>query len=52
MSSLLLLFLKGVSAPELGIGTEDDVEYVQCPDPVRPHTTGGTMVSELRREDS
>ncbi|MEM4436790.1 MAG: hypothetical protein QXO22_07600 [Thermosphaera sp.] len=31
MSSLLLPLLKGVSARELGIGTEDDVGYVQCP---------------------
>ncbi|MEM1983279.1 MAG: TIGR04076 family protein [Sulfolobales archaeon] len=50
MSSLLLPFLKGVSARELGIGTEDDVGYVQCPDPGRPYTTGGTVVFELRRE--
>ncbi|MEM4452820.1 MAG: TIGR04076 family protein [Desulfurococcaceae archaeon] len=50
MSSLLLPFLKGVSARELGIGTKDDVGYVQCPDPGRPYTTGGTVVFELKRE--
>lgn len=50
MSSLLLQFLKGVSARELGIGIEDDVGYVQCPDPGRPYTTGGTVIFELRRE--
>lgn len=50
MSSLLLPFLKGVSARELGIGVEDDVGYVQCPDPGRPYTAGGTVVFELRRE--
>lgn len=50
VSSLLLPFLKGVSARELGIGMEDDVGYVQCPDPGQPYTTGGTVVFELRRE--
>ncbi|MEM1672933.1 MAG: TIGR04076 family protein [Archaeoglobaceae archaeon] len=52
MSSLLLPFLKGVSARELGIGTEDDVGYVQYPDSGRSYTTGGTVISELMREDS
>lgn len=50
MSSLLLPFLKGVPAKDLGIGNEDDIGYVQCPDPGRPYTNGGTVVFELRRE--
>lgn len=50
MCSLLLPFLKGVSARELGIGREDDVGYVQCPDAGKPYTDGGTVVFELRRE--
>ncbi|MEM2589780.1 MAG: hypothetical protein QXE63_00845 [Zestosphaera sp.] len=52
MPSLLLPFLKGVSARELDIGTEDDVGYVQYPDSGRSYTTGGTVISELMREDS
>lgn len=51
MSSLLLPFLKGISAHELGIGEGDDIGYVQCPDPGKPYTTGGTVVFELRREE-
>lgn len=50
MSTLLLPFLKGVSAKDLGIGSEDGVGYVQCPDPGKPYTDGGTVVFELRRE--
>jgi len=51
MLTLLSPFLKGVSARALGIGREDDVGYVQCPDPEEPHTSGGTVVFELRREE-
>jgi hypothetical protein len=40
-------FLKGVSAKSLGIGEEDDVGYVQCPDPGEPYTSGGTVVLSL-----
>lgn len=50
MLTLLTPFLKGVSARELGIGETDDVGYVQCPDPGKPYTDGGTVVFELRRE--
>jgi len=50
MLTLLSPFLKGVSARILGIGGEDDIGYVQCPDPGKPYTCGGTVVFELRRE--
>lgn len=49
-STLLSAFLHGSSAIELGIGSEDDVGYLQCPDPGPPHTKGGTVLFELRRE--
>jgi len=49
MLTLLSPFLKGVSARELGIGSEDEVGYLQCPDPGKPYTCGGTVVFELRR---
>ena len=42
--------LKGVSATALGVGKEENVGYVQCPDPGEPYTCGGTVVFELRRE--
>jgi len=51
MLTLLPPFLKGVSAQALGIGREDNVGYVQCPDPGKPYTCGGTVVFELRREE-
>jgi uncharacterized repeat protein (TIGR04076 family) len=50
MLTLLMPFLKGVSAKVLGIGGEDDAGYVQCPDPGKPYTCGGTVVFELKRE--
>jgi len=50
MLTLLSPFLKGVSARDLGIGGEDDIGYVQCPDPGKPYTCGGTVIFELRRE--
>jgi uncharacterized repeat protein (TIGR04076 family) len=51
MLTLLTPFLKGVSTRALGIGKEDDVGYVQCPDLGEPYTCGGTVVFELRREE-
>ena len=50
MLTLLMPFLKGVSAKDLGIGSTDDIGYVQCPDPGEPYTCGGTVIFELRRE--
>ncbi|RLE67211.1 MAG: TIGR04076 family protein [Thermoprotei archaeon] len=51
MLTLLMPFIKGVSARELGIGTEDDIGYLQCPDPGKPYTRGGTVLFELKREE-
>ena len=51
MLTLLSPFLKSVLARTLGIGREDNVGYVQCPDPGGPYTCGGTIVFELRREE-
>jgi uncharacterized repeat protein (TIGR04076 family) len=50
MLTLLSPFLKGASAKVLGIGEQDDVGYIQCPDPGKPYTCGGTVIFELRRE--
>jgi uncharacterized repeat protein (TIGR04076 family) len=50
MLTLLSPLLKGVSAKVLGISEQDDVGYVQCPDPGKPYTCGGSVVFELRRE--
>ena len=48
--TLLAPLLKGVPATTLGIGKEENTGYVQCPDPGKPYTCGGTVVFELKRE--
>jgi len=50
MISLLSPFLHGVSAKLLGIGEKDDEGYLQCPDPGKPYTCGGTVIFRLKRE--
>ena len=50
MFPLLSSFIHGISAKELGIGTEKDIGYLQCPDPGPPHTKGGTVLFEIKRE--
>jgi hypothetical protein len=41
MLTLLSPLLKGVSAKVLGIGEQDDIGYVRCPDQEKPYTYGG-----------
>ena len=50
MLTLLMPFLKGVHADQLGIGSEKDIGYVQCPDPGKPYTCGGTVIFRLERK--
>jgi len=50
VSTFLSAFVRGSSAIELGIGNEEDIGYLQCPDPGPPYTRGGTVMFELRRE--
>ena len=52
MLTLPAPLLEGVPATALGIGREDDTGYVQCPDPGKLYTCGGTVVFELKREKS
>lgn len=49
MLTLLSAFIHGLPARDLGIGGEEDVGYIQCPDPGPPYTKGGTVTFELRR---
>lgn len=51
MLTLLSPFIHGSSALELGIGTKENVGYLQCPDPGSPHTKGGTVLFEVKREE-
>jgi len=48
MLTLLSPLLKGVSAKVLGIGEQDDIGYVQCPDPRKPYTYEGASLFEHR----
>jgi uncharacterized repeat protein (TIGR04076 family) len=48
MLTLLSPLLKGVSAKVLGIGEQNDIGYVQCPDPRKPYTYEGTSLFEHR----
>ncbi|MEM2890871.1 MAG: TIGR04076 family protein [Candidatus Hadarchaeum sp.] len=53
LSAMLMLIwalAHGHSAKELGIGEEDEIGYLQCPDPGPPHTKGGTVLFEIQRE--
>lgn len=50
MHTLLSAFAHGCSAKDLGIGSKEDIGYLQCPDPGPPHTEGGTVLFEIRRE--
>ncbi|HDI32257.1 MAG TPA: TIGR04076 family protein [Thermofilum sp.] len=47
---LLSAFSHGTDARALGIGSEPDKGYLQCPDPGPPHTRGGTVLFELIRK--
>jgi uncharacterized repeat protein (TIGR04076 family) len=49
MTTLLSAFLNGTSALKLGIGSEEDYGFLQCPDPGPPYTKGGTVLFKLKR---
>ncbi|HDN01622.1 MAG TPA: TIGR04076 family protein [Candidatus Bathyarchaeota archaeon] len=50
MLTLLSAFSHGSSAVDLGIGSNEDVGYLQCPDPGPPYTHGGTVTFRLVRK--
>jgi len=50
MPMLLSAFLHGASATELGIGSQETIGYIQCPDPGPPCTKGGTVLFKLKQE--
>ena len=53
MLSIIIALGRGVSFKELGLAKEEgDVGYVQCLDPGPPHTSGGTVIFEIRREST
>lgn len=52
MLSMIIPLSRGASFKELGLAKEEgEVGYVQCLDPGRPYTSGGTVIFEIRREE-
>ena len=51
MLSMIVPLSRGVSFKQLGLATEEGERgYVQCLDPGKPYTDGGTVLFEIRRE--
>ncbi|MEM3760551.1 MAG: TIGR04076 family protein, partial [Candidatus Bathyarchaeia archaeon] len=51
MLSMLVPLSRGVSFKNLGLAKkEGETGYVQCLDPGKPYTDGGTVLFEIRRE--
>lgn len=51
MLSMIVALSHGISFKTLGLTIEDDEKgYVQCLDPGKPYTDGGTVFFEIRRE--
>lgn len=51
MLSMLVPLSRGISFKKLGLARgEDETGYVQCLDPGKPYTDGGTVIFEIKRE--
>jgi len=51
MLSMLVPLSRGISFKNLGLAKEEDeTGYIQCLDPGKPYTNGGTVLFEIRRE--
>ena len=51
MLSMFVPLGRGISFKQLGLATEENEKgYVQCLDPGKPYTDGGTVLFEIRRE--
>lgn len=51
MLSMIVALTRGISFKKLGLATEDcEKGYIQCLDPGKPYTNGGTVLFEIRRE--
>lgn len=51
MLSMVVPLSRGISFKQLGLATEEGEKgYVQCLDPGKPYTDGGTVLFEIRRE--
>jgi len=51
MLSMIVPLSDGISFKKLGLAKEEDEKgYVQCLDPGKPYTDGGTVLFEIKRE--
>jgi uncharacterized repeat protein (TIGR04076 family) len=51
MLSMIIPLSYGISFKQLGLVKEEDEKgYVQCLDPGKPYTDGGTVLFEIKRE--
>ena len=51
MLSMIIPLSSGISFKQLGLTTEEGEKgYVQCSDPGKPYTDGGTVLFEIKRE--
>jgi hypothetical protein len=52
MLSMIVPLSHGISFKKLGLAKEEEDEkgYVQCLDPGKPYTDGGTVLFEIKRE--
>ena len=51
MLSMIVPLSHGLSFKQLGLATEEGEKgYVQCLDPGKPYTDGGTVLFEIKRE--
>jgi uncharacterized repeat protein (TIGR04076 family) len=51
MLSMLVPLSRGISFKKLGLAKEEDeTGYMQCLDPGKPYTNGGTVLFEIKRE--
>jgi len=53
MLTMIVALSRGINFKTLGLATEEgNVGYVQCLDPGKPYTQGGTVLFEIRREET
>jgi len=51
MLSMIVPLNRGISFKQLGLATEEGEKgYIQCLDPGKPYTDGGTVLFEIKRE--
>ena len=51
MLSIIVAISRGISFKQLGLAKENgETGYIQCLDPGKPYTDGGTVLFEMKRE--